>query len=187
MIRGSRYDSDDWVQSQTRLLRQQFVNAFWQQLDELPINDAKCVFLMSRGLYGRGPAEPTSTDIFNSPAGSTLDTAYRGAGLQSLGKIKFNHHFARAALGGPEGLLHAADLGVDADTIAHMMAQHKKPDGVSQKAYDNSKKLGDLTVNIEDAVRENNLDAGMTAVFGPQWLTFKSTHDPDDAHGHDNP
>jgi hypothetical protein len=98
---------------------------------------------MSRGLYGRGPTEPTSTDIFNSPAGSVIDSAYRGT-------------------------------------------HYKKPEGASQKAYDNSKKLGDLTVIIEDAVRSNNLDAGMTAVFGPQWLTFKSTHDPDNSDGLDN-
>ncbi|PCK00417.1 MAG: hypothetical protein COA45_01165 [Zetaproteobacteria bacterium] len=182
----SQYDDDKWLASQVRLTQQELVNGFRYQLDKLPLNDVRCAFLMSQDLYRRDNEETLgSLDKFNVVS-DTIDKACRGAGLEHVSKTKFGHHFARAMFGGPEGMFHAEDLGVGAHNIEKMMAEHKKPDGVSQKAYDNSKKLGDLAKNVEEATRDNDLDGGLVCVFGKKWLRFKANYAPDNDWGHDD-
>ena len=184
----TQYDSDEWCSGQVRLIQQRFVSAFQPQLDELPINDPRCAFLISRGVYSRGTehGKTGTRGEFQDVVHFLIDEASRSAGGMLIGQDKGRHSFNRAVLGGPEGLFSSEDLGVDRENFAEMLAEYERPEGISQKALDNSKKLIELAENVEDAVKSNDLDAGFLLVFGRQWLDFKASHKRDDDWGQDN-
>ncbi len=185
----SNYDNDEWVAGQEKAIQKCVVGAFQRQLDRLPSDDPNVAFLVSQGIYAR-THQKTHQGLagYNSTAAQVMDqAAEKSAAGGSIAEKMGMHHFNRAALGGPEGLFH---MGHAPETLERLLAEHRKPDFVSQKAYDNSYRLGSMAKTVREAIDNHDLKGAMVSAFGARYAEFKRQHeanqkDRDDRDGQD--
>lgn len=173
---SSSYDDDNWVRSQEYAIQKCVVEAFKPVIDRLPAHDPRRVFLVSRHFIS---AQSTAANAgISAAARNVMDGASSASvALGDLAQKKGIHHFNRAVLGGPEGLFH---MGHSPETLARLLEEHRKPDFVSQKAYDNSYRLGELVKTVQEAVVNNDFDAAMSLAFGSRYVQFLKSCKPSD-------